>query len=131
MSFESLRQESDILADNLVDYLDLKVTEDSYQRLMEELESASPHPSAVAFWEAINVEPPPGITGLVSLKAGEKRSPDEMKPDRAIGRNSRTAEPSLEEGQAVFWRYSASIFGSLLHFSLAGKLDGTPLHSLG
>lgn len=28
--------------------------------------------------------------------------------------------PTLPEGQAVFWRYAAQIFASLLHFSLAG-----------
>ena len=29
-------------------------------------------------------------------------------------------EPTVSEGQAVFWRYSSQIFSALLHFSLAG-----------
>lgn len=94
---------------------------------MDELESESPHSSAIAFWNAFNLEPPAGISGLSPLKDGEKRSSEEMKPDRAIERNSRTADPCLEEGQAVFWRYSASIFGSLLHFSLAGGFSSPRL----
>lgn len=30
-------------------------------------------------------------------------------------------EPTLAEGQRVFWKYSGPIFTALMHFSLAGK----------
>lgn len=52
-------------------------------------------------------------------------------PTEAIQSRNRRPPPTLSEGQAVFWRYSADMFDALGHFSLAGgetRRSGSVVH---
>lgn len=133
-----LRQESDDLADAVVNFLDLKAGQDALSAIKLELQKEQPEQCIVEFWKDVNRDPPEGLSGYVdSATAGiapepgrnemsEKSHMDEKgRPDGAMRRNERFGrdgqQPSLEEGQAVFWRYSGGIFSALMHFSLAGE----------
>lgn len=65
----------------------------------------------------ISTLPPPGVS---AVPLSEKASPSCMTPHAALARPDFAPPPTLSQGQAVFWRYAAQIFGALLHFSLAG-----------
>lgn len=95
-----LRQLSDQLADQVVEFLDLKAGQDGFAALEVEMGKESVEPCVATFWEEVNCEPPVGVSAFGEGK-GE--------------------EGELERGQRVFWKYSGPIFTALLHFSLAGE----------
>jgi hypothetical protein len=96
------------------------------------MSSTEIHPSVLAFWSDVNREPPEGVTAFTQpLSADKKIRPlEECTPIAAIRECDRFAEPSLAQGQAVFWRYSAQVFTALLHFSLAGGFSSPKLASV-
>lgn len=114
-----LRKLSDDLADEVVEILDLRTGQDALLAVLDHLNLEEPRSEVVRFWEAVNCEPPEGVTALPAM--GEKgRRAEDFSPNEAMMRNDRYGKPELNEGQAVFWRYSGPIFAALLHFSLAG-----------
>ncbi|KAM0788584.1 hypothetical protein ACM66B_001706 [Microbotryomycetes sp. NB124-2] len=143
-TLKPLRHRSDTLADDVVDFLDLKPGQDALGAIEKHLAKSSISSGVHAerdsssvsgeldatgddcvhkFWRHVTKEPP-SLLGFENhrLKDYEARGT----PDEAIRRNDRTGrssplvQPSMEEGQAVFWRYAGSIFTSLMHFALAG-----------
>lgn len=120
----SLRQRSDDLADDVVDFLQLKFGQDAYTTLLDQLALPVVEPCIQAFWDDVNREPPVGVTAFPVRNEDSDskgaRGVEDGRPDEAMRNNNRYPEPTLAEGQAVFWRYSGQIFTSLLHFSLAG-----------
>lgn len=120
-----LRGRSDDLADDVVNFLQLKPGQDGLAAIQDHLATVSePNASVVAFWAAVNTEPPVGVTAFVGpVDKGQVRCKEECTPMQAMRVNNRVAAPSLSEGQAVFWRYSAQIFTALMHFSLAVRLS--------
>ena len=120
-----LRHRSDKLADDVVEYLNLKPGVDSLRAIEEHLASTTEPKSraVVDFWAAVNMEPPREVSAFSTvLGDGDKkeRAIEECTPGEAMEKNDGKAAATLANGQAVFWRYSSSIFGALLHFSLAG-----------
>lgn len=124
-----LRQQSDDLADAVVDYLDLKHGQDALAAIEAELAKSEPESCVRDFWADVNRDPPAGVSAYVDKDGGAEKSQSlKGRPEEAMSRNDRFGEggrrePSLEEGQAVFWRYSGGIFTALMHFSLAGELQ--------
>lgn len=118
-----LRSRSDKFADDVVEYLQLKPGVDALQAIENHLASTETKSQAVVdFWAAVNMEPPQEVSAFSTLLGEDRkeRGTEECTPGEAMERNERRPAPTLAEGQAVFWRYSSSIFGALLHFSLAG-----------
>ena len=112
-----------------MEYLDLKTGVDALQAIENHLASdGNKSPAVVDFWAAVNMEPPKDVSAF-STTLGEDRKArgrEECTPGEAMDRNDRRPAATLAEGQAVFWRYSSSIFGALLHFSLAGTSTNEP-----
>ena len=109
---ETWRHLGDPLADGVVEALDLKPGCDGLARIREHIDSLEPDQRdrrVVDFWTAVSSLPPDGVT---ALSAGRKPEPADFCPDAAIQRATRQPEPTLQEGQAVFTRYSAQIFTS-------------------
>lgn len=111
-----------------MEYLDLKHGQDALAAIEVELAKPEPERCVRDFWADVNREPPAGVSAYVDeVGVDEKMESSRGRPEEAMRRNDRFGEgdrrePSLEEGQAVFWRYSGGIFTALMHFSLAGKL---------
>lgn len=124
-----LRQQSNDLADRVVDYLDLRPGQDALAAIEKEVQEKGEEaePCVRAFWEEVSRDPPREVSGFVDVTGEGKGAAEERgRPEGAMLRNERFGvggrSPSLEEGQAVFWRYSGGIFTALMHFSLAGEL---------
>lgn len=127
-----LRHLADPLADALVAHLDLKPGQDAYTAVQQQLALDEVPEPVQAFWDDVYRYPPEGIDGRVEVeKPDGTMSDDATALEEALSRNERDGvdektgrkrEPSLAEGQAVFWRYSGGIFTALMHFSLAGEL---------
>lgn len=143
---KQLRHEGDPLCDAVVRFLQLRSGQDALKALLEYI-STTPQDEwdedVASFWDQIARTPPEGVSAVPypDLKYTRKGTPlkkqdDDnesgyqtdiidcheqlFKPDEAMKRRNRMPEPTLSEGQAVFWRYSAGMFTTLLHFSLAG-----------
>ncbi|KAJ3005313.1 hypothetical protein HKX48_000758, partial [Thoreauomyces humboldtii] len=129
---DPLRHRSDVLADDVVEALNLRPGQDSLAAILAALADrdatgAGVDPRVLAFWTAVNREPPQGVTALVGGEEGNRVA----KP--TMGKTPAAVEglpPSLQEGQAVFWRYSAQIFAALMHFSLAGGFSSPNLSAV-
>ncbi|GAA94577.1 uncharacterized protein L969DRAFT_97379 [Mixia osmundae IAM 14324] len=123
-TLESWRRLSDDLADNVVRYLQLRPGRDGL-KIIEEYLSNTPieqrHPDVTAFWAAVAREPPQDIS---ALPEHQKHIDADYRPSLDA---SRQPEPTLSAGQAVFWRYSAPLFSSFLHFSLAAGFSSDRL----
>lgn len=145
-----LRQLGDPVADALVDFLALKPGQDALKAIEDhfaeaEQQGREPARQVAAFWREARAEVPPEVSGFVqgahatdSKDDGGAHGGDgygtRATPDEAIARNDRFGRdgraPSLEEGQAVFWRYSGHIFQALSHFSLAGGFSSPNLSAV-
>ncbi|KAJ8296096.1 hypothetical protein OF846_001412 [Rhodotorula toruloides] len=138
---EPLRRESDGLADQVVDVLglanvkgkgrDALVAIEEYLREKEQgadswTKEREDDP-VWRLWEEMARDPPEGVHGYGSISDGkhDKRSTP-LEPFGARG----DSPPTLAEGQAVFWKYSAQIYSSLAHFSLAGGFSAPKLASV-
>ena len=121
-----LRSVSDDLADAVVEFLDLKAGQDALAAIRLELHKEQPDPCVAEFWRDVNRDPPEGVSGFAEFVNKKPVLEEKGRPEAAMKRNERLGRdgrsPSLEEGQAVFWRYSGGIFNALMHFSLAGEL---------
>ncbi|GAA5911167.1 hypothetical protein JCM6882_006596 [Rhodosporidiobolus microsporus] len=130
-----LRGESDELADEVVEALDLagknggrdglKAVEaylEEKERELGENEWARRRGEDVVarFWDEMAQDPP----GKVSACEGEGKE-RRYTPLEAF--EEAPPKPSLAEGQRVFWRYSGQIFTALMHFSLAGGFSAPGL----
>ncbi|GAA5909464.1 uncharacterized protein JCM6883_003953 [Sporobolomyces salmoneus] len=131
---EPLRRRSDDLADLVVEKLGFVGHggggRDAYVAVKEYVEDKSVEREegdpVVEFWEEMNRLPPPGVCGFESLIEGEKgKSKIRFTPLDAF--EELPAEPTLAEGQRVFWKYSGQIFTALMHFSLAGGFSSPKL----
>ncbi|GAA5830963.1 hypothetical protein JCM3766R1_006190 [Sporobolomyces carnicolor] len=132
---EPLRFESDDLADRVVEKLGFVGHgggRDAFTAVKEYVEDTrverDKNDPVVAFWEEMNQLPPEGVCGFAreSLEIGT--TPARFEPMPAFERPP--DEPSLAEGQRVFWKYSGQIFGALMHFSLAGGFSSPKLASV-
>lgn len=148
-----LRNLSDDLADDCVDFLELKPAQDAFKAIQDhfelaEKEGTSPAEAVRRFWDHAHSEVPPEVSGFVQVDKNVDSRGDvnetygrSATPDVAIKRSDRYGRlgsgkrhiphghrpPCLEEGQAVFWRYSGHIFTALMHFSLAGGFSAPNL----
>lgn len=121
---EPLRHLGDPLADALVEYLNLRPGQDAYVALQDALSHDQIDPRVIEFWDAVNCEPPDGITALPPLEqdGGKRVGLEDFSPSYVLADAARSSgAPTLAEGQAVFFRYSAQIFNGLMYFSLAGS----------
>ncbi|KAK4053528.1 hypothetical protein OIV83_001696 [Microbotryomycetes sp. JL201] len=137
-TLKPLRHMSDSLADDVVDFLNLKPGQDALEAIERHLRRSSGESGTATedtvqrFWKQMMNEPPPELGFENPLyKDYQARGT----PDEAMRRNDRWGQtsqlgPSLEEGQAVFWRYAGSIFTALMHFSLAGGFGAPHLASV-
>lgn len=138
---EPLRRESDDLADRAVDALglanvkgkgkDALVAIEEYLREKERqadgwAEGREDDP-VWRLWEEMSRDPPPGVHGYgVSSDGKQDKHATPLEPYE----ERRDVAPTLAEGQAVFWQYSAQIYSSLAHFSLAGGFSAPKLASV-
>ncbi|GAA5975680.1 hypothetical protein JCM5350_002690 [Sporobolomyces pararoseus] len=130
---EPLRFESDELADRVVEKLGFVghggSGKDAYLAVKEYVEDETVEREegdpVIRFWQEMNKLPPAGVCGF-DLNEHEKASTGgHFMPLKAFEETS--AEPTLAEGQRVFWKYSGQIFTALMHFSLAGGFSSPKL----
>ncbi|GAA5828371.1 hypothetical protein JCM11251_006217 [Rhodosporidiobolus azoricus] len=129
-----LRQKSDVLADEVVEALDLAgknggrdglkaieaYMEEKEREVGEEEWRMKRKEDVVArFWDEMAQDPP----GAVNASGDGKHR--RYKPLEAF--EDASVNPTLAEGQRVFWRYSGQIFTALMHFSLAGGFSAPGL----
>ncbi|GJN87541.1 hypothetical protein Rhopal_000495-T1 [Rhodotorula paludigena] len=136
---EPLRRVGDPLADQAVDILGLAEVQgrgkDALKAIEEYLEEKErdlgaerweevrKEDAVARLWDEMRNEPPEGVRGYAADAAGkEDRRATPYEPFEATD-----GAPSLAEGQAVFWRYSAQIYSALGHFSLAGGFSAPKL----
>ncbi|BGP23550.1 transmembrane protein [Rhodotorula toruloides] len=138
---EPLRRESDELADRAVEVLglvdvkgmgrDALVAIEEYlrekERRGESWKKECEDDPVWRLWEEMAREPPEGVHGYRSSSDGKQdRRTTPLDPFE----QRRGSAPTLAEGQAVFWKYSAQIYSSLAHFSLAGGFSAPKLASV-
>ncbi|SCZ93663.1 BZ3500_MvSof-1268-A1-R1_Chr6-3g08804 [Microbotryum saponariae] len=132
---DPLRHRSDPLSDDVVDLLDLKPGQDGLKAVEEYFQREGKAVSAEdekipepirKFWQEVHRRPPNSISGFVEGETEDnpRQLVEAMKNHDRIGKGR---IPSLAEGQAVFWRYSAPIFVALMHFTLAGGFSAPHL----
>lgn len=130
---EPLRFESDELADRVVDKLGFighgGSGRDAYLAVRDYVNDETVERDAgdpvVRFWNEMNELPPPGVCGF-NPEEREKGTKAELYiPLKAF--EDTAPEPTLAEGQRVFWKYSGQIFTALMHFSLAGGFSSPKL----
>ncbi|GAA5852670.1 hypothetical protein JCM8547_002584 [Rhodosporidiobolus lusitaniae] len=132
-----LRQQSDDLADAVVEALDLagkgagrdglKACEEYLEQEKremgdEEWEGRKQDDPVAKLWEEMASLPP----GVLDASGGGKEK--RFTPLEAF--EDAPADISLAEGQRVFWKYSSSIFTALMHFSLAGGFSSPKLSAV-
>ncbi|GAA6015880.1 hypothetical protein JCM11491_007224 [Sporobolomyces phaffii] len=132
---EPLRFQSDALADRVVDQLGfvsrpgLAAGKDAYDAVRDYVDDDSverdPSDPVVEFWREMNQLPPDGVCGFNRSEDKAGVGHDRFCPLDAFG--DAPAEPTLAEGQRVFWKYSGQIFSALMHFSLAGGFSSPKL----
>ncbi|TNY24506.1 hypothetical protein DMC30DRAFT_371020 [Rhodotorula diobovata] len=77
-------------------------------------------------WDEMASEAPEGLRGYAVDAAGkEDRRATPFEPFEDV-----QGPPTLAEGQAVFWKYSALIYSALGHFSLAGGFSAPKLEAV-
>ncbi|GAA6002425.1 uncharacterized protein JCM10292_006651 [Rhodotorula paludigena] len=136
---EPLRRVGDPLADEAVDILGLAEIrgrgKDALKAIEEYLEEKDRDLGAerweavrkedvvARLWDEMRNEPPEGVRGYAADAGGkeDRRATPYDAFEPTVG------APSLAEGQAVFWRYSAQIYSALGHFSLAGGFSAPKL----
>lgn len=85
-----IRNLSDTLADELVDYLELKPGEDAFKALEKALEGGEDgrvDKRVEDFWNSVNREPPSCVSGLVGDR--KERRKEEFTPVESIMKNDR------------------------------------------
>jgi hypothetical protein len=118
----------DPLCDNAVKFLnpELKAGQDIFGKLIAYVDSTPKEEwdeNVKTFWDHIAREPPEGISAFPPAIAEVKGNAKAGDIQDVLTSCDRRPKPTVAEGQAVFWRYSAQLFSALFHFSLAG---GTP-----
>lgn len=100
----------------MVRYFQLGPGKDGLQALLDYIDMHPDRttwdPAVDAFWEEMARSPPEGVD------ATDPKHPI-WSPEAAMSRGRWHPDPTLAEGQAVFWRYSVEITTALMHFSLA------------
>ncbi|BGP38756.1 hypothetical protein JCM10450v2_002710 [Rhodotorula kratochvilovae] len=135
---EPLRRRGDPLADEAVDVLGLaevkgrgkdalKAVEEYLARKEQELgarwEDERTEDVVWRLWEEMTSEAPGGLAGYgVGADGKEDKRATPLAPFTEV-----QGSPTLAEGQAVFWKYSAQIYSALGHFSLAGGFSAPKL----
>ncbi|GAA6034397.1 hypothetical protein JCM8097_002705 [Rhodosporidiobolus ruineniae] len=132
---EPLRRRSDDAADEVVAALDLAgkgAGRDGFKAVEEYLEAKEAEVGAeewekrrkedvvARFWDEMARDPPAEVTAARGEGKARRYTPLEAFEEAED-------EPSLAEGQRVFWRYSGQIFTALMHFSLAGGFSAPRL----
>jgi len=118
---ERLRFEGDELADQVVHALELKPGNDNLKKIEQYLSNTPEeqrNPSVVQFWEEMNAVPP-------FHTKSDKFDKELFTPQATMKANNRLAQPSVTEGQAVYWRYSTEIAGQpALTYALLRLAEG-------
>ncbi|GAA5935307.1 oxygenase MpaB family protein [Sporobolomyces koalae] len=129
---EPLRHRSDPLADQVVDvlgFLGPATGRDAYEVVKQYVDLHVDDPGSdidpvMQFWDEMNRLPPESVSG-VPLGNGDGGKGSGFTPLGAF--ESTRSEPTLAEGQRIFWKYSGQIFVALMHFSLAGGFSSPKL----
>ncbi|CAD6586807.1 MAG: hypothetical protein TREMPRED_004561 [Tremellales sp. Tagirdzhanova-0007] len=115
---EPWRREGDPLSDAVVRELQLRPGQDGLEVLLTYLERPLTDQAECvrSFWQEISHSPPEPISAFPT----QSTNIEEATPRASLQSPTYHPAPTVAQGQAVFWRYSAQIFSALLHFSLAG-----------
>jgi len=122
-ALEKLRHRGDDLADQVVKALKLKRGQDALlaiEKYMTSTAETDRDSSVVQFYNEMNSLPP-----FFALPDRDKPIPSDFKPDEEMHSRQHDHIPTISQGQAVYWRYSAEIAASLLHFSLTVGFSAT------
>ncbi|GAA6050903.1 hypothetical protein JCM3770_002523 [Rhodotorula araucariae] len=143
---EPLRRRGDPLADEAVDVLGLAEVrgrgKDAF-KAVEEYLACKEHElgprwaderttdAVWRLWDEMTREAPSGLAGYgIGADGKEDRRATPLAPfqEVQVAHPARKQDPpTLAEGQAVFWKYSAQIYSALGHFSLAGGFSAPKL----